>query len=114
KAIELLRKQNEKLKHKHYFIKEIEESRWKIGHKDEEENHFITTSIVYRNPYEDLLFCNCQFYLQNQLPCRHMIILLDRNTDELYDQANKIQEVFSINKQWLKNPAGYYINEIDD
>ncbi|CAF1309494.1 unnamed protein product [Didymodactylos carnosus] len=42
-----------------------------------------------------------------------MIILLDRNTDELYDQANKIQEVFSINKRWLKNPVGYYINEID-
>ncbi|CAF1492282.1 unnamed protein product [Adineta steineri] len=116
KAIELLRKQNEELKYKRYFIEEIEENRWKIGQKDEQENDFITSSIVYVNSYDDydLLSCNCIFYVQNELPCRHMMALLDTSNDDLYEQANNIQEIFAINKRWLKHSIDYYINDITD
>ncbi|CAF5161272.1 unnamed protein product, partial [Rotaria sp. Silwood1] len=49
KANELLRKQNDETKLKTCFIEEIEDNRWKIGQKDEEKNHFITSSIAYRD-----------------------------------------------------------------
>jgi hypothetical protein len=59
KAIELLRKQNDEIRLKHYFIEEIEDNRWKIGQKDEEKNHIITSGIIYRDSCEGLLFCDC-------------------------------------------------------
>ena len=64
KAIDLLRKQNEELKTKHYFV-ELEEDTWKIGHKDDDKNQFITSSIIHRDSY-DLLSCDCKsFYRIN-------------------------------------------------
>ncbi|CAF0908946.1 unnamed protein product [Didymodactylos carnosus] len=113
KAIELLRKQNEEIKLKHYFIEEIEDNRWEISRKGEEKKHFITSSVIYRDSYEGLLFCDCQFYLQNQLPCRHMIVLLNIINDEIYDQTYEIQQIISLNKRWLKNSVDYYLNEIN-
>ncbi|CAF3460435.1 unnamed protein product [Rotaria sp. Silwood2] len=111
RAIELLRKQNEELKHKSYFIEEIEENKWKIGQKDEEKNNFITSSIINRSSSIDLLCCDSQFVLQNQLPCRHIIVLFDRLNDEMYEDENEIQDIISINKRWLKNPVDFYLNE---
>ncbi|CAF1606765.1 unnamed protein product [Rotaria magnacalcarata] len=112
KAIDLLRKQNDELKQKHYSIEELEDNSWKIGQKDEEKNRFITSSIIHRDSFEDLLFCDCDYFLQNQLPCRHMIFLFDRLDDEKLDQANGIHEIVSINKRWLKATVDYYLNEI--
>ncbi|CAF0963335.1 unnamed protein product [Didymodactylos carnosus] len=115
KVIELFRKQNDELKLKHYFIEEIKDNKWKIDQKDEEKNRFITSSIIYRDSCKDLLFCDCQFYLQNQLPCRHMIVLLNKINDDMYDQTYEIQQkIISLHKRWLKNPVNYYLNEIDD
>ncbi|CAF3332776.1 unnamed protein product [Rotaria sp. Silwood2] len=51
KAIDLLRGQNDELKQKNYFMEELEDNRWEIGQKDEEKNHFITSSIIYRDSY---------------------------------------------------------------
>ncbi|CAF2786046.1 unnamed protein product [Rotaria sp. Silwood2] len=113
KAIELLRKQKEELKHKCYFVEEIEENKWTVGQKDEENKNFITSSIIDRNSCQGLFTCDCQFHLQNQLPCRHMIVLLDRINDEIYDHTNEIQEIISINKRWLKSPTDYYLNEME-
>ncbi|CAF5027667.1 unnamed protein product [Rotaria sp. Silwood1] len=111
KAIDLLRKQNEELKMKHYFIEELEENKWKIGQKDDDKNHFITSSIVHRDSYEDLLFCDCEFFLQNQLPCRHLIFLFDILYDETIDKAKTIEEILSVNKRWLKATVDDYLNE---
>ncbi|CAF5027450.1 unnamed protein product [Rotaria sp. Silwood1] len=113
KANELLRKQNDETKLKTYFIEEIEDNRWKIGQKDEEKNHFITSSIAYRDSNNNSLFCDCQFYLQNQLPCRHIIVLFNRINDEIYDKTYELQQIISLNKRWLKNPANYYLNEVN-
>ncbi|CAF3367722.1 unnamed protein product [Rotaria socialis] len=111
KAIELLRKQNEELKHKSYSVEEIEENKWKVGQKDEEKNTFITSSIINRSSSIDLLCCDCQFVLQNQLPCRHILVLFDRLNDEIYEDETEIQEIISINKRWLKNPVDSYLHE---
>ncbi|CAF5092066.1 unnamed protein product, partial [Rotaria sp. Silwood1] len=113
KANELLRKQNDETKLKTCFIEEIEDNRWKIGQKDEEKNHFITSSIAYRDSNNNSLFCDCQFYLQNQLPCRHIIVLFNRINDEIYDKTYELQQIISLNKRWLKNPANYYLNEVN-
>ena len=98
KAFELLHQQNNELKFKYYFIEEIEDNRWKIGQKEEEKKHFITLSKIYRDSYEGLLICDCQFYLQNQLRCCHMIVLVNKINDEMYDQTCEIQEIISLNK----------------
>ncbi|CAF1234674.1 unnamed protein product, partial [Didymodactylos carnosus] len=114
KVIELCRKENDEIKLKHYFIEKIEDNKWRIGQKDEEKNHFITSSIIYGDSCKDLLFCDCRFYLQNQLPCRHTIVLLNKINDHMYDQIYEIQQIISLHKRWLKNPVNYYLNEIDD
>ena len=108
KAIELWRQQNNELKFKHYFIEEIEDNRWKIGQKDEEKKHFITSSTIYRDSYEALLICDCQFYLQNQLPYRHMIVLVNKINDEIYHQTYEIQQIISLNKRGLKTSVNQY------
>ncbi|CAF2718181.1 unnamed protein product [Rotaria sp. Silwood2] len=94
KAIDLLRGQNDELKQKNYFMEELEDNRWEIGQKDEEKNHFITSSIIYRDSYEHLQFCDCEL------------------NDEIFDQANRIQEMISINKRWLKATVDHYLNEV--
>jgi len=114
KAIELLRKQNDVIKLKNYFIEEIEDNSWKIGQKDEEKNHFISSSIISHDSDKHLLFCDCQFYFQNQLPCRHLIVLFNKINDDIYDETHELQKIMSINKRWLKNPVDYYLNKIDD
>ncbi|CAM4847745.1 unnamed protein product [Rotaria magnacalcarata] len=114
KANELLRKQNDETKHKNYFIEEIEDNKWKVGQKDEEKNHSITSSIASRDSNNNLLFCDCQFYLQNHLPCRHMIVLLNKINDEIYERTCELQQIISLNKRWLKSPTKYYLNEAND
>ncbi|CAF2970032.1 unnamed protein product [Rotaria sp. Silwood2] len=42
-----------------------------------------------------------------------MIFLFDRLNDEIFDQANRIQEIISINKRWLIATVDHYLNEVE-
>ena len=109
KAIDILRKQNEELKTKHYFVEELEDDTWKIGQKDDDKDRFVTSSIIHRDLY-DLLSCDCKFFYRINYHV-DIIFLFNIVYDETIDETKAIEDIVSVNKRWLKATIDNYLNE---
>ncbi|CAF3433488.1 unnamed protein product [Rotaria socialis] len=102
KVNELLRKQNDETKLKNYFIEEIENNKWGVGQKDEENNRFITNNKYNSiKPILDILAA--RIIQSGTIEFKEHLDFLNLNADlitlnkhkEFYNYANSLKHNYS-------------------
>jgi hypothetical protein len=96
-AFKHIRSKSEILDKHAYAIMEASENIWELTNVNKK-----SFSAIVEKDLQQRYLCSCKFYHQFRLPCHHIIYVIDRIDNSVYDHLRPVNEIVLTENRWLK------------